>query len=229
MNSQKKAPTVRKEPNCGRCRLLIRGMNQHSGMNAWSIIMIEARNAISYSGYRGMIKTRHGQTMLTQEKLMHYYQFNIGDYHSHTSHLDPLEDIAYRRMLDWCYLHEASLPESVDEIARSIRMQKHCNCIALVLQEFFTLTESGYVSERCVKEIKKVNKVSRERKKAAKARWANKDVALKGDANAMQVHTKSNATHNPLPKTHNPLPIKKKKSTRSTAIEDDLNNRDWAN
>ncbi|MCP4984979.1 MAG: YdaU family protein, partial [Colwellia sp.] len=47
---------------------------------------------------------------------MHYYQFNIGDYTSHTSHLDPLEDIAYRRMLDWVYLHESPLPLSVKQI-----------------------------------------------------------------------------------------------------------------
>lgn len=28
---------------------------------------------------------------------MHYYNFHIGDYASHTRHLSPIEDIAYRR------------------------------------------------------------------------------------------------------------------------------------
>ena len=79
---------------------------------------------------------------------MHYYSFNIGDYASHTSHLDPLEDIAYRRMIDWCYLHEESLPEDVDQIARLIRMREHCTCIANVLHEFFTLDDDGYSNER---------------------------------------------------------------------------------
>ena len=49
---------------------------------------------------------------------MFYYSFNIGDYQSHTSHLSEMEDLAYRRMLDWCYLHEKPLPEEVDEILR---------------------------------------------------------------------------------------------------------------
>jgi uncharacterized protein YdaU (DUF1376 family) len=56
---------------------------------------------------------------------MHYYQFNIGDYQSHTNHLDPLEDLAYRRMLDWCYLHEKPLPLDANEIARIIRLRDH--------------------------------------------------------------------------------------------------------
>ena len=34
---------------------------------------------------------------------MHFYQFNIGDYASHTRHLNPIEDIAYRRLLDIYY------------------------------------------------------------------------------------------------------------------------------
>ena len=56
---------------------------------------------------------------------MHYYQFNIGDYASHTQHLDEIEDVAYRRMLDYCYLNEIGLPKSVDEVARLIRMRTH--------------------------------------------------------------------------------------------------------
>lgn len=69
---------------------------------------------------------------------MHYYQFNIGDYASHTAHLDPIEDIAYRRMLDWCYTHEVSLPEDVESIARLIRMRDHGSAIRDVLNEFLS-------------------------------------------------------------------------------------------
>ncbi len=56
---------------------------------------------------------------------MHHYPFHVGDYASHTQHLDELEDLAYRRMLDFIYLNETNLPESVDEIARLIRMRTH--------------------------------------------------------------------------------------------------------
>ena len=68
---------------------------------------------------------------------MHYYQFNIGDYHTHTDHLSEMEDLAYRRMLDWCYLHEKELPLDCEQIARLIRMRSHTDCIAIVIEEFF--------------------------------------------------------------------------------------------
>ena len=128
---------------------------------------------------------------------MHYYQFNIGDYHSHTGHLDPLEDIAYRRMIDWCYLHESHLPESVEDIARIIRMRDHCKCIASVLQEFFTLDSGGYTNARIGSELKSYKDVSKKRKKAANTRWANKHKGLSSDASALQVECTSNAKHEP--------------------------------
>jgi hypothetical protein len=69
----------------------------------------------------------------TQGLLMHYYQFNIKDYKSHTDHLDLYEDLAYRRMLDWCYLHERPLPADETEVARLICQRMHCNRIERVL------------------------------------------------------------------------------------------------
>ena len=72
---------------------------------------------------------------------MHYYKFNISDYKAHTEHLELLEDLAFRRMLDWMYLHEKPLPKNIDEIARFIRMRTHNDCIAYVLQEFFIKTK----------------------------------------------------------------------------------------
>ena len=136
---------------------------------------------------------------------MHYYQFNIGDYHTHTSHLEPIEDLAYRRMIDWCYLHESPLPDSVEEIAKKIRMRDECKCIASVLQEFFTLTKDGYINERIVSELKSYQDVSKKRKKAANKRWANKHKGLSSDANALQVQSKSNAKQEPRTKNQEPL------------------------
>ena len=40
---------------------------------------------------------------------MHYFQFNIGDYASHTRHLTLMEDLAYRRLLDLYYMREGCL------------------------------------------------------------------------------------------------------------------------
>ena len=128
---------------------------------------------------------------------MHYYQFNIGDYQSHTSHLSDTEDLAYRRMLDWCYLHEKPLPLEPEDIARQIRMRSHCDSIALVLQEYFERTESGWISERVIKEIEAVGVKKEKASASAKARW-NKA----SHANALPTQSDSNA-----PITHNTLPI----------------------
>ena len=100
---------------------------------------------------------------------MHYYQFNIGDYVSHTNHLDPIEDIAYRRMLDWCYTHESPLPKDVQEIARFIRMRDHAAAIRDVLNEFFELTDEGWFSSRVQREIEHYRTKVEQASKAGKA------------------------------------------------------------
>ena len=129
---------------------------------------------------------------------MHYYQFNIGDYQSHTGHLSELEDLAYRRMLDWVYLHEKPIPLEINEVARNIRMRTHCESIVIVLQEFFVRTEAGWVSDRVQREIARAGDKSQKASQSAKARW---------DANALRTQSEGNATHNTLPITQNPIPI----------------------
>lgn len=130
---------------------------------------------------------------------MHYYQFNIGDYQSHTAHLEPLEDLAYRRLLDWCYLHERPLPADIEQISKLIRMRSHSECIASVLREFFDLTPDGWWKERISKEIEKTGEKSRKASESAKARWQKE----KSDANALPTQSERNATQDTLPKTQN--------------------------
>jgi len=116
-----------------------------------------------------------------------------------------LEDLAYRRMIEWCYLHESSLPFDVKQIAKKIRMQKHCDCITSVLQEFFCDDGEGFYNERVVKELKTYKSLSNKRKKAANKRWANGGKASKGDASALQMESTSNAIHKPLTINQEPL------------------------
>jgi uncharacterized protein YdaU (DUF1376 family) len=127
---------------------------------------------------------------------MHYYQFNIGDYKSHTEHLSDLEDLAYRRMLDWYYLHETPLPLETSEIARLIRMRTHTDCIAVVLQEFFIRNDNGWTSHRADLEIARAGEKSTKASESAKARWSKHK-----DADAMRTHSESNATQDTLPNT----------------------------
>jgi len=128
---------------------------------------------------------------------MHYYQFNIGDYNSHTMHLSEIEDLTYRRLLDWYYLHESSIPLDLNEVSRQIRMRTHSDCIATVLLEFFERTPDGWIHHRADKEIEKVGEKSTKASKSAKARW---DKAK--DANALPTQSERNATQNTEHTTH---------------------------
>ena len=133
---------------------------------------------------------------------MHYYQFNIGDYKSHTEHLSEMEDLTYRRLLDWYYLHEKPIPLDLNETARQIRMRSHSDCITLVLQEYFELTEDGWIHHRANAEISKAGDKSSKASESAKARWKKHK-----DAIALPTLSESNATHNTEHITHNTLCI----------------------
>ena len=151
---------------------------------------------------------------------MHYYQFNIGDYNSHTMHLSETEDLAFRRMLDWSYLHEKPLPVDLDEIARQIRMRTHSESIGIVLNEYFELREDGWINLRVIQELLKVGIKSEKASASAKARWGKKD------ANALPTQSDSNATHNTLPITHN-TKDKKENKRGSRLAQDFVLSKDW--
>lgn len=136
---------------------------------------------------------------------MHYYKFNIGDYQTHTGHLDPMEDIAYRRMLDLLYLHEKPLPDDVEKIGRLIRMPGEDECITRVLQEFFEHDQSGYFQRRVITEVNTYKKKSATAKKSANKRWSSKHAGLRGDANALRTQSEGNAKHKPLNTNHKPI------------------------
>lgn len=111
---------------------------------------------------------------------MNYFPFHVGDYTAHTAHLEPLEDLAYRRMLDQYYLREAALPVDPADVARLVRMRGNVAEVTAVLQEFFTLTDGGWVSARCDEEILRMQdkqtkaKASAEASVAARQAKANK-------------------------------------------------------
>ena len=138
----------------------------------------------AYVSFKGALKS---------ENPMYYYQFNIGDYQSHTAHLSETEDLIYRRLLDWYYLHEIPIPLDAEQTARQIRMRSHCDSIADVLQEYFVCTENGWIHNRADKEIAKTGEKSVKASASAKARW-NKAK----DANALPTQSERNATHNTL-------------------------------
>lgn len=136
---------------------------------------------------------------------MHYFTFHPKDYMSKTGFLEPMEDLAYRRMLDYQYLNESPLPTDIDEIAMLIGMRTYSDSIATVLRYFFELTDDGYVNERAEKEIAKYQEKSDKARQSANVRWkktgakASKNKgSSNSNANAMRTHTEGNANQEPL-------------------------------
>jgi len=97
---------------------------------------------------------------------MNYFPFNVGDYAAHTGHLEPMEDLAYRRLLDQYYLREGSLPADIQATAKLVRLRSMMADVESVLNEFFRLTDAGWEHKRCDEEIAKMQD------KQAKARDA---------------------------------------------------------
>jgi uncharacterized protein YdaU (DUF1376 family) len=150
---------------------------------------------------------------------MHYYQFNIGDYKSHTEHLSEMEDLTYRRLLDWYYLHESPIPLDESEVARQIRMRSHSDCIAVVLREYFERTDDGWIHHRANKELAKAGEKSQKASESAKVRWSKQK-----DANALPSQSESNATHNTEHITQN---TRHKKNATVVACPPDVAEQVW--
>ena len=141
--------------------------------------------------------------------LMHYFQFHIGDYKSHTHHLTVIEDIAYRRLLDHYYLHEAPIKQR--DIARQIGMRDHEQEVLSVLNEFFVSTEEGFINARADRAIAEYHGKKEQASKAGKA-----SAERRSNARSTDVQPTSNQerlTSNQEPLTTNQKP----KNTKTVA------------
>jgi uncharacterized protein YdaU (DUF1376 family) len=140
---------------------------------------------------------------------MNYYSHHIGDYLTATAHLSILEDGCYRRMMDRYYTTELPLPSDEQALFRLLRARSEDEkeAVRVVLDEFFTLTESGWSHKRCEEEISQYKDKSGKAADAANKRW-NKGC----NANAMPTHSERNTdamlTNNQEPITNNQEPIK---------------------
>lgn len=82
---------------------------------------------------------------------MHHYPFHPGDYMLDTAHLEPMEDLAYRRLLDLYYSSEKPISTETELVSRRLRLGSEL--VNRVLKEFFELTENGWKHARCDAEI----------------------------------------------------------------------------
>lgn len=147
---------------------------------------------------------------------MHYYQFNIGDYASHTRHLSLIEDAIYRRLLDVYYLHERPLNAGVTSVARQINAKEYENEVKIILEEFFQLTDDGWINFRADKEIQhfhsKIEQASKAGKASAEARLSKR---------LTPVATDVQPTNNHKPITNNHEPLNTVERTRATRLPTD--------
>jgi uncharacterized protein YdaU (DUF1376 family) len=132
---------------------------------------------------------------------MHYYQFNIGDYVSHTRHLSPIEDIAYRRLLDAYYLSERPLNSGLTVVARQIGLRDFEQEVKIVLDEFFKLTEDGWINARADKEIAHFKGKIEQASKAGKASAERRSNARSTDV--QPTNNQEPITNNHKPKNTN--------------------------
>lgn len=132
---------------------------------------------------------------------MHYYQFNIGDYASHTSRLSLMEDLAYRRLLDLYYLNEHPFNECLTDVAREIGMPENKDEITYILNKFFSLDDGFWVQNRADKEIKTYQSKRKQQSKAGKASAeARKTKACEQSSNERSTDVQPNIKHKPLNK-----------------------------
>lgn len=157
-------------------------------------------------GSGGLNRRRAGEER-SRENEVNYYPHHIGDYTRDTAHLSMLEDCAYRRLLDIYYATERPLPKSQPELYRLVRARSHAEKLAvdIVIGEFFSETDSGWVNKRASQEILKSKEKTDKARESANMRWHHS-----GDANAMRTQCEGNAPNNQKPITNNQ--IKKKHS-----------------
>lgn len=143
---------------------------------------------------------------------MHYYQFNIGDYASHTIGLSLLEDLAYRRLIDRYYLDEQPLNGRSTDVARLIGMREQVDEVTYVLERFFEETPQGWVHHRIEKELaefkEKREKASAAGKASARSRAKAASKAGKPTPVEQTLNERSTdvqPTNNHKPSTNNQL------------------------
>ena len=140
---------------------------------------------------------------------MHYYQFNIGDYSSHTKGLSLIEDLAYRRLIDEYYLAEHAFNGCSADVARLIGLRDNLQEVEYVLNRYFIKDGDSWHHGRIDSDIadyhQKQEKRSNAGKKSAEARQKSTDVEQVLNECSASVELTNN--HKPI--TNNQEPIVK--------------------
>jgi uncharacterized protein YdaU (DUF1376 family) len=164
---------------------------------------------------------------------LYYYSFHVGDYSAHTRHLTPMEDLAYRRLLDAYYVKEGPLQGTPAEIARTIALRDHVAEVEAVLREFFEQDDGGsWRHGRCDAEIQKYRAMVDGGRRGAAKRWpghpqGNGEGNRGGIAPLSPPYSPPNGNHEPRTKNQEPEATQKPRS-RAAARPEDVPDAVWS-
>lgn len=147
---------------------------------------------------------------------MNYYPFHVGDYLRDTAHLDAMEDLTYRRLLDMYYLSESPISLETDSVSRRLRLGSQL--VILILKEFFQETEQGWIHRRCDVEIASYRARSDRARVNGQAGGRPKKTQSVSSGLAKQTQRQANQNHN---QNQN----KEEKKSKASTIPDD----EWMN
>jgi hypothetical protein len=85
---------------------------------------------------------------------MESYTFNITEYHNLSRNFKPLEDLCYRRIIDWLYLNERPLPLNISAASKLLNLQEFQFTLYGVLVHYFENDDHGYFSRKINNELK---------------------------------------------------------------------------
>jgi len=151
---------------------------------------------------------------LIEEQIVHYYKFNISDWHLATSHLSLEEEAIYFKLINFYYDSEQYIPLETQTVIRRLRLTNYSELFEQILHEFFTKSDDGWHHKRCDDEIAKYH---------AKAK-VNKTVGkLGGRPKKTQTVSKNNPqetlTNNQEPLTINHKPINTIQAPEGVSVE----------
>lgn len=139
---------------------------------------------------------------------MHFYPHNIADFNNATRYLTRVERSVYRDAIEMYYDSESPLPSAnFDRLCKVLLCVTDEERAALqtVLDDFFVLTERGYVHSRCEEEIEKYRLNSSAKARAGKASAEARKNKKEQMFNTCSTHEQ--LTNKQEPRTNNQEPI----------------------
>ena len=137
---------------------------------------------------------------------MHYYKFNISDWHLATSHLSLEEEAIYFKLINFYYDSEQAIPLETQSVCRRLRLLNYLELVETVLHEFFIKSDDGWHHNRCDDEIGKYHHKAEINQKVGKLGGRPKNnpeiTQLVSKENPQQTLT---TNHKPLTTNHKPI------------------------